>query len=127
MQFNWAKQRGVAIRGTKRRGEILVSSHATIKRGKCFSFDSISCDISAFVSFFFLFFVIWQTLMAGSSLLYVLLGILACRLKWCLPVKSISSLFRYWPLSASLKVWPLISPWTSSFRKGSLKDRSRAH
>lgn len=37
------------------------------------------------------------------------------------PVRSTSSLFRYWPPSASLKVWPLIRPWTSSFRKGSLK------
>ncbi|XP_010792608.1 leucine--tRNA ligase, mitochondrial [Notothenia coriiceps] len=29
---------------------------------------------------------------------------------------------RYRRLSASLKVWPLIRPWTSSFRKGSLKE-----
>lgn len=40
-------------------------------------------------------------------------------------MKSMSSLFRYWPPPASLKVWPLIRPWTSSFQKGSLKDRKR--
>lgn len=40
------------------------------------------------------------------------------------PVKWIWSLFRYCPPSVSLKVWPLISPWTSSFLKGSLRGRS---
>ncbi len=34
-----------------------------------------------------------------------------------------SSFVRYWPVSATLNVWPFIRPWTSSFLKGSLKSR----
>lgn len=41
----------------------------------------------------------------------------------CVPVKSICSLFKYWPLSACLKVWPLTRPWVRSFLKGSLENR----
>lgn len=41
------------------------------------------------------------------------------------PVKSTSSFFRYWPVSATLNVCPFIRPWTSSFLKGSLRRRKR--